>query len=251
MEGRSYQAPPMAALPDFRVKEAPPFSRVGVDFAGPLYVKDVKGDMSKVYIALFSCCNTRAIHLELIEDLKTQTFLRCLRRFTARRGMPALMVSDNAKTFKAVVKFLDVFCRDKTVKEFLESRRIEWRFNLERSPWWDGFFERMVGSVKRCLRKVLGYAKLSFDELNTTLIEIEITLNARPLAYIYEESDYTVLTPYHLIFGRRLSSLADHIVNINDETIDENVSSMNKKFMYLIKNLDHFGTGGAGSMSQM
>ncbi len=111
---------------------------------------------------------------------------------------------------------------------------------MEQSPWWGGFLERMVGTVKRCVRKVLGYAKLSFDELNTTLIKIEDTLNARPLAYIYEESDYTVLSTYHLIFGRRLSSLADHNVNVNDETIHQNVSGMNKRFMYLIKKLDHF-----------
>ena len=63
------------------------------------------------------------------------------------------MVSDNAKTFKSIDKELRILYGHPLVREELETRRIEWRFNLERAPWWGGFFERMVGSVKRCLRK--------------------------------------------------------------------------------------------------
>lgn len=74
LEGKAYGAPRSAALPEFRVKEAPPFSKVGVDFAGPLHVKAPTGGMKKVYIALFSCCVTRALHLELVEDLSAETF---------------------------------------------------------------------------------------------------------------------------------------------------------------------------------
>ena len=62
----------MAPLPAFRVSEGPPFSSVGVDFAGPLYYKTNKS-MSKCYIALFSCSITRAVHLELVHDLSTAT----------------------------------------------------------------------------------------------------------------------------------------------------------------------------------
>ena len=59
-------------------------------------------------------------------------------------------------------------------------KRIEWRINLERAPWWGGFFERMVGSVKAYLRKVSGNARLAFHELLTVLVEVEGTLNSRP-----------------------------------------------------------------------
>ena len=79
------------------MKPASPFSRVEVDFAGPSFVKAKNGQMRKVYIALFSCCVTRAVHLELVDNLPVETFKRCLRWFIARRRMPALMVSDNAK----------------------------------------------------------------------------------------------------------------------------------------------------------
>jgi hypothetical protein len=95
-------------MPEFRAREAPPFSKVGIDFAGPLYVKDPKSrDMRKVYIAIFSCCVTRAIHLQLVNDLSAATCHRALRRFSARRGTPSLIVSDNAKTFKAAAKAIE------------------------------------------------------------------------------------------------------------------------------------------------
>ena len=108
--------------------------------------------MEKVYIALFSCAVTRAIHLDLTEDLGTETFLRCLRRFIARRGVPELIVSDNAKTFKSASKELKVLYEQSEFQAFLMERRITWRFNLEKAPWWGGFYERMVKGVKRCLR---------------------------------------------------------------------------------------------------
>lgn len=80
LEGIAYGAPRSAALPEFRVKEAPPFSNVGVDFVGPLYVKTSAGGMKKVYVTLFSCWVTRALYLELVEDLSAETFTRALRR---------------------------------------------------------------------------------------------------------------------------------------------------------------------------
>ena len=117
----------------------------------------------KVYIALFSCCVSRALHLDLVRDLSTQEYLRCLRRFSAHRGTPALIVSDNTKTFKASAKALKKLYNCETLQGYLGAKRIEWKFNLERAPRWGGFFKRMVQSVKRCLRKVLGNARLTFD----------------------------------------------------------------------------------------
>ena len=207
-EGKSYNLPPTAMLPEFRVTEAPPFSNSGVDFAGPLYVKSTNGEMNKSYIALFTCCVTRAVHLELVDNLVASTFLNCLRRFCARRGTPTLMISDNAKTFKATAKLLEKIVNDFTVVGFLESRRISWRFNIERAAWMGGFFERMVGTVKRCLRKVVGTARLSFDELSTVLTEVETTVNSRPLTYLYDDLE-EALTPSHLIYGRKLVSLSE------------------------------------------
>ena len=182
--GKLYSTPPTAALPDFRVNEAPPFSRVGVDFAGPLYVKEKSGQMGKAHIALFSCCVTRAVHLELVEDFSTEMFRLCLLRFIAKIRMPVLIVSDNAKRFQATEKTLKKLFDHPEVKADLERDRIEWQLNLERAPSWGGFFERMVTSVKGCLRKTLENVRLTFDELATLLAEIECTLDSRPLSTI-------------------------------------------------------------------
>lgn len=73
MEAVAYRAPPPPSLPDFRVTEAPAFTNVGVDFAGPLYIKQSKDgpEASKVWICLYTCCVTRAIHLDLVLELTT------------------------------------------------------------------------------------------------------------------------------------------------------------------------------------
>ncbi len=235
LEGKPYNAPAVAPLPEFRVTEAPPFSRVGVDFAGPVYIKK-QGNMEKAWIALFTCCITRAVHLELVEDLCASTFVNCLRRFCSRRGTPTLFVSDNAKTFKATSKALQVMYESIRMQNYLSSKKIKWKFNLERAAWFGGFFERMIGTMKRCLRKVLGNAKLNADEFNTVLCEIECTLNSRPLTDQYDEIE-TFLTPFHLIFGRKLSPLPE---NIEVDANNDNQEKLSNRFLYLTNKLFHF-----------
>ena len=94
------------SLPKVRVDSSPPFSNTGLDFAGPLVVsgKYLKVKADKAYICLFTCLSTRAIHLELVERLEVESFLRAFRRFVGRRGLPAIMYSDNAKTYKSASK---------------------------------------------------------------------------------------------------------------------------------------------------
>ena len=129
-------------MPEFRFKEGYPFASTGVDFAGPLFVKTVFGkelQVTNVYICLFTCGSTRAIHIELTPSLTTQAFIRCLRRFAARRGIPELIISNNPKTFKAAPTQLTTIFNDPDVISFLLERKIQWKFNLEKAPWW-GFF---------------------------------------------------------------------------------------------------------------
>ena len=98
LEGHHYRAVPLPPLPEFCVKEVPPFSYCGVDFAGLLYIKKNDGSVSsKVWVALYTCCITRGVHLKLVPDMTTQTFLKSFRRFAARRGIPVQVISDNAK----------------------------------------------------------------------------------------------------------------------------------------------------------
>ena len=62
---------------------------------------------TKAWICLYTCCATRAIHLDIVPDLTTEAFLRCFKRFVARRGVPRKMVSDNGKTFKSAARLLE------------------------------------------------------------------------------------------------------------------------------------------------
>jgi len=216
-EGAPYKSPPPPDLPTSRVSEDPPFSNVGIDFAGPLYVKtnQEKEDSNKVYILLFTCASTRAVHLELTQSLNVPSFLRAFRRFASRRGLPALIMSDNAKTFKSACKEIQQITRAPEVWQYLTDNRITWNFIVEKAPWWGGFWERMVRSVKRPIKKILGRSCLTYDELHTILVEVESLINSRPITYIYddEESISYALTPSHLLYGRRITNMPNGVHN--------------------------------------
>ena len=177
-EGRPYASPAPPPLPEFRVTEAAPFSSTGVDFAGPLYIRTYGLTKSKkVWICLYTCCVTRAVSIDLVPDMSTETFICSLKRFCARRGMPHLFISDNGKTFKAAAKLIKKIIGGRDVQQYLSQVSVKWSFNLAKAPWWGGIFERMVRSTKRCLRKIIGQAKLSYDELLTAITEVETIIN--------------------------------------------------------------------------
>ena len=106
------------------------------------------------------------------------------------------------------------------VETFLADQRVTWSFNLEKAPWWGGFFERLIGMTKRCLKKVIGRAKLTYDELLTVVTEIEANLNSRPLTYVSSEDLEEPLTPAHLLTGRRLTVLPDSFIQDDDDNYD-------------------------------
>ena len=243
-EGRPYSAPVPPPLPDFRVQRDSPFASTGVDFAGPLYVKATsKSKSTKVWICLYTCCTVRAVHLDLVPDLTTSSFLRSLKRFAARRGLPRRIVSDNGKTFKAAAKAIQVIVKSREVQEHLTGLGVEWKFNVERAPWWGGIFERMVRSTKRCLKKTIGRARLTYDELLTSLIEVEMVINSRPLTYVSPDDLQEPLTPAHFLTGKRILSLPDGICcgdDPDDEDVDLARDHLTRRMKYLNTVLNHF-----------
>ena len=244
MEGPHYTVPPSPPLPAYRVQEAPPFAYLGVDFAGPLFIKMEKKSTctSKAWICLYTCCTTRAIHLDLVLDLTTESFLRCFKRFVARRGIPCRVVSDNGKTFKGAARIIRRILTHKDVQQHLAGLRVEWTFNVERAPWWGGMFERLVRSTKRCLRKIVGKAKLSYEELLTTLTEIEMVINCRPLSYVSSNDLEEPLTPSHLLIGRRLMNLPEDLVYSKQRDDDYSVTPevLTRRMKFLNSTLDRF-----------
>ena len=141
-----YLSESLPDLPGFRVKGDFAFSFTGIDFAAPLFVKNRKSDMRKVYTCLFT--TARAIHLELVNDLTADAFLCCFRRFVSRRSIQGLIVTDNAKTFKNAAKRLVALFELQEVAEFMNDKGIKWDFNLSKAVWWGGFFECLVKCTK-------------------------------------------------------------------------------------------------------
>ena len=127
------------------------------------------------------------------------------------------MLSDNGRNFEAAASQIKAIVSHPEVKSYLAGIGVQWTFNLPKAPWWGGVFERMVKAVKRCLRKSIGRAKLSLDELTTALVEVEAVLNSRPLTYLSTDDLEEPLTPSHLLVGRRLLDMPDHICDKPEE----------------------------------
>ena len=202
-EGGPYKMPVMAPLPKTRVTSAVPFSRTGLDYLGPLYIKTKEGQR-KVWVCLFTCMVTRAIHLELLQDMSAEEFLLGFRRFISNRGTPIEITSDNALQFKTASKVLNLVWKhviqSKEVQTYASNVGVKWNFIVELAPWMGGFYERLVGLVKRALRKTINRKLLSFIQLQTVLKEVEAVVNSRPLVYVSGDIDSTLaLSPKHFL----------------------------------------------------
>ena len=238
-QGKPYKTPPPPPLPSCRVKEAPAFTYIGLDYVGPLYVKSTSEKDRKVRICLFTCCVTRAVHLEVVPNLTAQAFLRCFRRYVARRSTPSFVISDNAKTFKSASKELEKIMNDPSVIRHFTQEGIKWSYNLEKAPWWGGFYERLVKSLKSGLKKTIGRAKLTQDELVTVVAEAEMILNCRPISYVSTEDLEEPLTPAHLIIGRRINALPE-VDSPLDEDFGISQNDLSRRARHLNMILSHF-----------
>ena len=92
------------------------------------------------------------------------------------------------------------FFKDEEVMSYISAEDIKWKYTIAFAPWQGGFYERLFGLVKKCMRKSIGRKHFSLEQLATLLTEIEAVLNSRPLTYVYKdlESGFT-LTPGHFL----------------------------------------------------
>ncbi|GBM34821.1 hypothetical protein AVEN_208028-1 [Araneus ventricosus] len=215
----------IAQFPDIRVEQSAPFTIIGVDFAGLLFVKDTN---AKQYILLITCAVTRSVHLELVGDMTTDTFLLAFRRFISRRGLCSVVISDNARTFKRAeleIKRIWNILNHPDMKNFYSFTGIKWQYIVERATWWGGFYERMVRTVKTALRKTLDKSCLTVQQLLTVLIEIEGMINSRPITYVGSDTEEpTALTPAHFLLGKRITPLpsVNDVILIKDDHLPRN-----------------------------
>jgi hypothetical protein len=213
--------PQMGNLPELRVKPGRAFLSCGVDYAGPLLVKESRGRskrLIKSYIAIFVCFVTKAVHIELVNDLSTSEFMAALRRFVGRRGLPKDIYSDNGTNFvgaKNELAELYAFVKNKNIQNDLQNiaakEGIKWHFIPPRSPHMGGLWEINVKSVKGHLKRILGNSNLTSQEMNTLLIRIEACLNSRPITPISSDpNDLQPLTPGHFLIGEPLNCFPEY-----------------------------------------
>ncbi|XP_070524039.1 uncharacterized protein [Cardiocondyla obscurior] len=164
----------MADLPSARVTPSRTFQHTGVDYAGPIFIRSSKGrghKSSKAFISVFICLSTRAVHLDVASDYSSEAFLAAFRRFTARRGLPQIMYSDCGTNFTGADAELQKLFRASSresakIHHALAGKGVEWRFNPPAAPHFGGLWEAAVKSVKHHLRRVLGTATLTYEEMH-------------------------------------------------------------------------------------
>ena len=93
-----------------------------------------------------------------------------------------------------------------------------------------GFFERMTRCVRRCLKKILKNAKLTYDELLTAVVEVECVLNSRPLTYVSSDDTEEPLTPSHRLTGRRVLSIPDEVATAEEDETDVELLTRRERF---------------------
>jgi hypothetical protein len=197
----------MAPLPEARlVPFDPPFTRTGVDYFGPIEVTSGRETLKR-YGCLFTCLNTRAIHLEISPSLDADDFINTLRQFISRRGPVQEIWSDNGTNFVGANRELkDALSQLNSgiVESTLKEKGIKWKFQTPLASHMSGVWERMVGVVKKHLKILCGVRSLDEHRLRTFLAEVEYVVNSRPITPSSDSpDDLEALTPNHFLLLRK------------------------------------------------
>ncbi|XP_063993399.1 uncharacterized protein LOC135171041 [Diachasmimorpha longicaudata] len=203
---------PMADLPGTRITQAKPFTNTGIDYCGPFLIKERRHrnlKKIKIWICIFVCFTTKAVHIELVNDLTSEEFLATLSRFISRHPSCRTLHSDNATTFvganrelQELYALLNTERHDEFINRHLAEQGIEWKFIPPVAPHCGGLWEAAVKSCKQHMKKVIGNELLTYQQLNTLCVKIEGILNSRPLTPLSSDpNDFTALTPAHFLHG--------------------------------------------------
>ena len=196
----------MAPLPEARISIGYPFQDTGVDYAGPFYVYQYRNREKKVWIVIFACLRTRAVHIELVDSLTSAAFINALIRFKNRKGQPTDIWSDNGSNFvgadKELKEWLIEWQQSGDAEFYTTKLRIQWHWSAPLASHTSGHIESMIRPLRRILTAISTENKLnSFEEMSTLLTEVESILNNRPLMPVSAEPGMPrPITPALLLF---------------------------------------------------
>ena len=127
----------MSDLPTERLQSAPPFTYCGIDVFGPFFIK-IRRSTVKRYGLMITCLSSRAVHLEVVHTLETDSFIMALRRFLSKRGPVRMIRSDNATNFVGAQKELEQEqsnVNNDKVRSFLLEQNADWILWKRNAPY--------------------------------------------------------------------------------------------------------------------
>ena len=200
----------MAQLPECHLAPCtPPFYYTSCDYFGPYHVKVGRNKTTKYYGVMFTCLNTRAVHLELAVDCSTMEFIQVLRRFSSVRGQPSVILSDNRTQFVGAERELKEMISGwdmERLRKFSAEKGVQWRFTTLASPHQNGCAEALVKSCKVALKKAVGKQILTPFKLYTCLLEVANLVNQPPIGRIPKDpDDGSYVCPNDMLLGRATS----------------------------------------------
>ena len=176
--------PQMLHLPASRLEgKVHPFSNWGMDYFGPFQLKHCWKTVN-LWIFLFTCFSTRAVHLKIVSTLDTQSCLDAIYKKVALPGFPETMLSDNGTDFVGAAReFRELFSllNGTQPEEGAAKLRISWTFKSPGAPHFGGVWERLVRSCKKPMWNFLGSQSLKEELLTTIVCSVEQLLNNRSL----------------------------------------------------------------------
>lgn len=199
------EAQKMAELPEERVNESAPFTHCGVDCFGPFHVKDGRKEVKR-YGLLITCLSSRAVHIEVLDDLSTDSFINGLRVLMALRGNVRSIRCDRGTNFVGANNELKAAWKGMN-QEAIVTRLLkdscEFLFNPPTASHMGGLWERQIRTVRSVLSGLLDKygQRLTSSTLRTFMYEAMAIVNSRPLCVESLESPDgpLPLTPNHLL----------------------------------------------------
>ena len=181
----------MADLPEHRLHRTPPFYHCGIDVFGHFLIRHGKPTRAnpgtqKVWVLLFSCLYSRAVHLEILDSMDTPSFKMAFQRFQAVRGECAYLRSDAGSNFVGARNEQGELSDDlvNQVKTNWEQQGKTWDLNPPLASHFGGVWERAIGQVRQIIEGYLVPKEqrlLSREEFHTMLLHAARVVNSTPL----------------------------------------------------------------------